>query len=37
MENKKKKLLNGSNDPKFVTRKWNIVSGQLNVNYDVGN
>ena len=37
MKKKKKKLLNGSNDPKFVTRKWNIVSGQLNVNYDVGN
>ena len=24
------------NDFKFVTRKWNIVKDQLNVNYDVG-
>ena len=25
------------NDFKFVTRKWNIVKDQQNVNYDVGN
>ena len=30
-------LLNEPNDPKFVTRKWNIVTNQSNVNYDVGN
>ena len=29
--------MNGSSDSKFVTRKWNILSGQLNVNHDVGN
>ena len=29
-------LLNGSNNSKFVTRKWNIVNDQSNVNYDVG-
>ena len=30
-------LLNKVNDSKFVTRKWNIVSNNLEVNYDVGN
>ena len=34
------KLLNSLNEEsnsKFVTRKWNIVNDQSNVNYDVGN
>ena len=30
-------LLNEANDSKFVTKKWNIVNDQSNVNYDVGN
>ena len=30
-------LLNEPNDPKFLTRKWNIVTSQSNVNYDVAN
>ena len=30
-------LLNEANNSKVVTRKWNIVSDQLNANYDVGN
>ena len=30
-------LLNESNDSKFVTRKWNIVSDQSNAKYDVRN
>ena len=30
-------LLNKVNDSKFVTRKWNIVSNNLEVNYGVGN
>ena len=30
-------LLNELNNSKFVTRKWNIVNGQSNANYDVGN
>ena len=30
-------FLNEANDSKFVTRKWNIVNDQSNVNYDVGN
>ena len=30
-------LLNDVNDSKFVTGKWNSVSDQSNVNYDVGN
>ena len=30
-------LLNEENDSKFVTRKWNNVNDQSNVNYDVGN
>ena len=29
-------LLNKVNDSKFVTRKWNIVSANLNANYGVG-
>ena len=32
------KILNGlyeAGDSKFVTRKWNIINGQSNVNYDV--
>ena len=29
-------LLNETNDPKFVTRKWNIVNDQSNANYDKG-
>ena len=29
--------LNEANDPKFVTRKWNIVNDQLNTSYDAGN
>ena len=27
-------LLNEANDSKFVTRKWNIVNGNSNSNYD---
>ena len=30
-------LLNESTNPKFVTRKWNIVNDQSNTNYNVGN
>ena len=30
-------LLNGVSDFKFLTRKWNIVIGQSNPNYNVGN
>ena len=30
-------LLIEANDSKFVTRKWNIVNGQSNANYDVRN
>ena len=30
-------LLNGANDSKFVTRKWNIVNDKLKVDYDAGN
>ena len=30
-------LLNEANDYKFVRRKWNIVYGQSNPNYDVRN
>ena len=30
-------LLNEPNDSKFVTRKWNIVNHQSNVNYDARN
>ena len=30
-------LLNGANDSKFVTRKYNIVNGQSKANYEVGN
>ena len=30
-------LLNEARDSKFVTRKWNIVNDQSNVNYDVRN
>ena len=30
-------LLNKANDPKFVTRKWNISNDQSNANYNVGN
>ena len=30
-------LLNDANDYKFVTRKWNIVSDNLNANYGIGN
>ena len=30
-------LLNKSKDFKFLTRKWIIVNGQLNANYDLGN
>ena len=29
-------LLNETNDSKFVTRKWNIVSDQSSAKYDVG-
>ena len=28
--------LNESNDPKCVTRKWNIVNDESDANYDVG-
>ena len=30
-------LLNKARDSKFITRKWNIVNDQLNLNYSVGN
>ena len=30
-------LLNGVSDFKFLTRKWNIVIGQSNANYNAGN
>ena len=30
-------LLNEANNSKFVTRKWNLVNDQSNVNYDKGN
>ena len=30
-------LLNGANDSKFVTRKWNIVNGNSKANYEGGN
>ena len=30
-------LLNEENDPKFVTRKWNIVTDNSKANYGVGN
>ena len=30
-------LLNETIDFKFMTRKWNMVNDQSNVNYDVGN
>ena len=30
-------LLNEASDSKFVTRKWNIVNDQSNINYDEGN
>ena len=30
-------LLNEESDSKLVTRKWNIVNDQSNMNYDVGN
>ena len=30
-------LLNEASDSKFVTRKWNIVNDQSNVNYDARN
>ena len=29
--------MNKASDSKFVTRKWNIVTGQSNANYIVGN
>ena len=29
--------MNKANDPKFVTRKWNISNDQSNANYNVGN
>ena len=29
-------LLNESSDSKFVTRKWNIVNDQSNVNFTLG-
>ena len=31
------KLLNDPNDSKFVTRKWNIVSDNSNLNYAAAN
>ena len=38
MEHKKiLNLLNEASDSKFVTKKWDIVNGQWNANYDVGN
>ena len=30
-------LLNEEKDSKFMTRKWNIVNGQSNANFDAGN
>ena len=30
-------LLNETNDSKFLTKKWNLVNDQSNVNYNVGN
>ena len=30
-------LLNGANDSKFVTRKWNIVKDNSNLNYGAAN
>ena len=30
-------LLNEASDPKFMTRKWNVVKSQSSTNYDVGN
>ena len=30
-------LLNGANDSKFVTRKWNIVKDNSNSNYGAAN
>ena len=30
-------LLNEVNDPKFMTRKWNIFNNNSNVKYGVGN
>ena len=30
-------LLNDANDPKFVTRKWNIISDNSNSNYAAAN
>ena len=30
-------LLNEASDSKFVTRKWNIVNDQSNINYHAGN
>ena len=30
-------LLNGANDSKFGTRKWNIVNDLSHANYEVGN
>ena len=30
-------LLNGTNDSKFVTRKWNITNDNSKPNYGVGN
>ena len=29
--------MNKASDPKFVTRKWNILNDQSNANYDVAN
>ena len=38
MEHKKLlNFLNEASDSKFVTRKWNIVNNQSNMNYDAGN
>ena len=30
-------LLNEANDPKFVTKKWNIVNDNSKANYNAGN
>ena len=30
-------LLNGANDSKFVTRRWNIVNNNSKANYAAGN
>ena len=30
-------LMNEWNDSKFRIRKWNIINGQSNTNYDIGN